>query len=45
MKYPSQDSEFLGQHLSPGPPKYESGMITTQPKCSVHNRPHINDPH
>jgi hypothetical protein len=27
----SQDSQFLGRDLNPGPPIYEAGVLTTQP--------------
>jgi hypothetical protein len=31
MENLSQDSQFSGQDLNPGPPQYEVGMLTTQP--------------
>jgi hypothetical protein len=31
----SQDRQSLGCYLNPGPPKYESGVLTTQPQCLV----------
>jgi hypothetical protein len=35
MKNLSQDSRFLGQDLNPRSPKYENGVLTTQPRCLV----------
>jgi hypothetical protein len=35
MKGPSQDSQSPGQDLNPGPREYESGALTTGPRCSV----------
>jgi hypothetical protein len=31
----SQDSQSLGQDLNPGPPKYNAGVLTTQPRHST----------
>jgi hypothetical protein len=31
----SQDSEFPGRHLNPGPPEYEAGALTAQPRRLV----------
>jgi hypothetical protein len=31
----SQASRYPGRDLSPGPPAYESGVLTTRPGCSV----------
>jgi hypothetical protein len=30
MKNLNQDRWFVDQHLNPGPPKYEAGVLTTQ---------------
>jgi hypothetical protein len=35
MKNLSQDSRSPGQDLNPRPPKYEAGVLTTQPRRSV----------
>jgi hypothetical protein len=33
----SQDSQFQGRYLNPGPPEYEAGFLTTSPRHSVFN--------
>jgi hypothetical protein len=35
IKYLSHVSPSPGQELNPGPPKYEVGVLTTQPRLSV----------
>jgi hypothetical protein len=32
MKNLSQNSQYLGQDLNPGPPEYAVGVLTTQPQ-------------
>jgi hypothetical protein len=31
----SQDSRYPGRDLKPGPPEYETGMLTTRPRRLV----------
>jgi hypothetical protein len=35
MKTLSQDSQFPGRDLNPGPPEYEAGVLTTHPRHLV----------
>jgi hypothetical protein len=35
MRNVSQDSQFPGQNLNPGPPEYDAGELTTRPRRSV----------
>jgi hypothetical protein len=42
MKYLSYVSSSPGLELNPGPPKYEAGVLPTQPRLSVIRFGHDN---
>jgi NADPH-dependent 7-cyano-7-deazaguanine reductase QueF len=37
MKNPNQDSRSPGRDFNPGPPEYETGVLTTRPRRSATN--------